>query len=486
MKRIGAMLIGVALAGCAAVGPDYDGPPPTTADAVTAFPSASEAGAVFAAGEPAIDWWRQLEDPVLIALLDAAVVANYDLRIAVANVEGARAVLAAVDTRRRPRVDANALVQERRDASGLIVFADPDTRFPTISSGTFSLDLTWELDLFGRVRRSIEAAAADLGSLEAVQNAVLTSVLAEVARAYVDLRGAQMRLDVAERNVAVQQQTLDLVTVLQREGAATELDLERARTQLLASQSTIPIHRAVERRALNALSTLTARPPGTLSSTLAARASLPRIPDTVAVGTPSDLLRRRPDIQIAERALAAAAARIGIATADLFPTVTFGARVGVGGAPLSSLASPGALLFGAGPSVTWNLFDREAIYARIRQQDSSAAANLARYEATVTSALEEVDSALNAWLNERDRRARLSAARESSLHAAQLAGLRYREGVEDFLTVLDAQRSLLVIEDQLAVSEIDLTQGLIAIQLTLGAGWQAVSAPVAVPYVGSR
>lgn len=473
-------LVTLLLGGCAAVGPDYAGRPASSADTVAAYPAADDGAEAAPTAEPAATWWRALDDAVLNELIAAAIDANYDVRVAVANVEGARAALAAVTTRRVPNLDLNATVQEKRDASGLLVVADPDNRFPTISSGSFSLDLGWEIDLFGRVRRSVEAAAADLGSLEAVRNAVLTTVLADVARAYVDLRGAQVRRAVAERNVGVQRQTLELVTVLNREGAATELDLERARTQLLSSEATIPNLRTAERAALNRLGTLTGRAPGTLGDALAQSAPLPVIPDVVAVGTPADLLRRRPDIQIAERALAAAAARIGVATADLFPTVSLGGRVGLGGAPLSSLGSPGSPFFALGPSITWNLFDRRAIYARIRQQDSVAAANLARYEAAVTTALEEVDSNLTAWLNERDRRARLAAARDASRNASYLARLRYQEGVEDFLAVLDAERNLLAIEDQLAVSEIELARGLVGIHLALGTGWQDSPAPAYV------
>lgn len=477
---VGAGLAFALLGGCAAVGPDYDGPPPTTVEDVAAWPTGGAEGVT--SSEPAERWWQSLGDADLDALIEAAMAANYDLRIAVANVEAARAVLDAVDTRKRPRVDFNASVQERRDSSALIVIADSDNRFPTVSRGSFGLDLSWEVDLFGRVRRSIEAAAAELGSLEAVRNGVMVAVLAQVARAYVDLRGAQSRLEVAARNVDVQRQTLDLVSLLTREGAATELDIARARTLLLTSESTIPSLRAAARAALNRLTTLTGRAPGALGDSLGTGGALPGMPDFVAAGAPADLLRRRPDVRAAERALAAASARIGVATADLFPTVTFGANVGVGSAPLSGLSAAGAPFFGAGPQLNWNLFDRSAIWARIRQVDSAAAVAMARYEATVTTALEEVDTALNAWTNERERRARLAAARDASRDAWRLAQLRYREGVEDFLTVLDAERSLLAIEDQLAVSEIALAQRLVDIHLALGGGWETATAPPHLPY----
>ncbi|MGE3775517.1 MAG: efflux transporter outer membrane subunit, partial [Gammaproteobacteria bacterium] len=476
------LVLSTLLAACSSVGPDYAGPPATPAEEAPSFPSSAPAGAAVSVAAPPVAWWRELHDLKLDALMDAALAANYDLRVAVANLEAARAALDEVRTRRRPRVDATASVTEGRSAAALVGQLDPDDAQPTLSSGTFGLDLSWELDLFGRIRRSVEAASAELGSQAALRDGVLVAVLGRVARAYVDLRGAQARLDVAKRNVSVQKQTLDLVTLLNSEGAATELDVARARTQLLTSQATIPTLEAEATGALNRLSTLTARAPGAWSAALSPHAPLPAVPAFVAVGTPVDLLRRRPDVQAAERALAAAAARIGVATADLFPTVSFGARVGVGATPLSGLVAAGAPFFAVGPALSWNLFDREAIYARVRQQDSAAAASMARYEAAVTTALEEVDSTLSAWLNERDRQAQLVSARDASLNAHRLAQLRYREGVEHFLTVLDAERSLLSIEDQLALSEVNLARQLIAIYLALGGGWEYGAALAHRPY----
>jgi len=470
------------LSACAAVGPDYAVPEPTAIDQLETFPSAASAATALNTQEPVAAWWRQFGDPQLEALIERASEANYDLRIAAANVAAAGAALREIDARRVPSIDLNGELQERRDASALVQQLDPEQRLSTTTRGSFSADLSWEIDLFGRVRRSIEAAVADLGSAEALRRAVMVSVLADVARTYVDLRGAQRRLDVAERNTAVQRQTLELVKLLYKDGAATQLDVARATTQLLSSEATIPRLRADAVAAMNALTTLTAQPPGALNTMLSTRQALPALPEFTAVGAPADLVRRRPDIQAAERALAGAAARIGVATADLFPSVSFGARVGAGAAPLSSFSTPGTAFFALGPSLTWNLFDRGAIYARIRQADSTAAANLARYERTVTTALQEVDSAIASYANERQRRARLHAARESSHEASVLARLRYREGVEDFLTVLDAERSLLEIEDLLAQSEIAVMQNLITIYLALGGGGDVSEGPAYTPY----
>ncbi|MFT4584154.1 MAG: multidrug efflux system outer membrane protein [Gammaproteobacteria bacterium] len=481
-----AIVIG-ALIGCAAVGPNYSGPPPSNAELIANWPSAAgeNAGPAIVAEEPAQTWWHQIDDAALDELMSSAVTANYDLRIAAANIEAARAILASVSTQRRPSVDVGATLEERRNSSALTVITDSHDALPGTSRGLFGANLSWEIDLFGRVRRSIEAASAELGSLEAVRNGVMVSVLAAVARAYVDLRGSQLRLDVARQNVAVQEQTLQLVDVLLEEGAATELDAARARTQLLTSRARIPSLDARARAAVNRLTTLTGQAPGALDVTVGAWQPLPelaKLPDFVAVGSPADLMRRRPDIEAAERALAATSARIGVATADLFPTVSFGASVGTGAAPLSGLIDAGAPFFALGPSITWNVFDRAGIYANIAQADSNAAANLARYEATVTRALEEVDTAISAYRNERLVRLQLSEAVGSSRLAANLARLRYREGVEDFLDVLDAERNLLIVEDQLAVSGIRVAQNLVDIHLALGGGWQALTPAAHQPY----
>ncbi|MGR8919675.1 MAG: efflux transporter outer membrane subunit [Gammaproteobacteria bacterium] len=487
IRTIGVAATVVLLGACTAVGPDYTGSPPTTADSADSWPSLEGAprGEEAVSSPPVADWWARMDDPALSGLMARAVAANYDLRVAVANVTAAAAALTAVDTRRRPSLDFDAEVSERRLGAASFPGPDPDNRFPGTSFGTFSLSSSWEIDLFGRVRRSIEAAEAELGSAAAVRDGVMVSVLAAVARAYVDLRGEQVRLNVAERNVAVQRQTLELVELLLREGAATELDRARAETQLMTSESTIPSRLAGVRAAKNRLTTLLAEPPGALDDDIAAWPALDEMiafPDFVPVGRPPDLLRRRPDVIAAERALAAASARIGVATADLFPTVVFGANVGVGAAPLSGLTAAGAPFFSAGPALRWNLFDRRAIQARIRQADSTAAANLARYEATVTRALEETDTAINGWRNERRRRERLNQAVAASRTAAELARLRYREGVEDFLAVLDAQRSVLVLEDQRVQSAIGVAQRLIDIHLALGGGWQAFDPPAHAPY----
>ena len=466
------------LGGCAAVGPDYAGPSAGNAEKITRFPSGAGASAssTIVTGDPPEQWWLALEDAELDTLIGQALAANYDLQTAVANVEAARAQIVQASTRLLPSIDLNNTVRVRRDSLAQPLLP-PGIEPLTFGFVTVGLDLLWEIDLFGRVRRSVEATTAELGSLVAVRNNVVLSVLSTVANAYVDLRGAQLRLGVAQRNVAVQQQTLDLVATLNREGAATDFDLARARSLLLTSQALIPQQRAVARAALNRLTTLLARPPGALDGQLQTPRELPKLPELVAVGQPADLLRRRPDIQVAERALAAACARIGIVTADLFPTVSLIGSAGAAAGPISGLTSAAAPFFTVGPALRWNIFDRRAIYARIAQADSTAAAAMARYEMTVTRALEEVDSAINAYRNERERQAQLLAAVAASRDAAQLAELRFKEGAEDFLTVLDAQRSLLQLEDQQALSAINVAQGLIGIQRALGGGWQSASVP---------
>ena len=480
----GALLLALTLGGCAAVGPGYQAPATNNAEALAAFPSAADTGMAgsVVSSEPPELWWQTLHDADLDALMASALAANNDLKVAVANVEAARAQLDQVANRRRPSLDINASVSERHLGLAAFPGINSTEAAPTLGFANIGADLLWEIDLFGRVRRSVEAAAAELGSVEAVRNNVLLSVLSTVAGAYIDLRGAQLRLGVSERNVWVQQQTLDLVLLLSKEGAATELDVARARSLLLASQATVPVQNAVARAALNRLTTLTAQPPGALDAQLAVRRPLPTLPDLVAIGQPAELLRRRPDIQAAERALAAASARIGVSTADLFPTVSLVGNAGASASPISNITTAAAPFYALGPALRWNIFDRSAIYARIAQADSAAAAGVARYQNTVNLALEEVDSAISRYGNERQRQSELTAAVAASRDAAQLAGLRFKEGAEDFLTVLDVERSLLQLEDQQAVSAINVAQRLVEIHRALGGGWQNASLPAHTPY----
>lgn len=454
------------ISGCAAVGPDYDRPP---AMPDTELPSAQQTDVV-SAEQPPEEWWRMLEDPVLDELIDQATTANTDLRIATANLRSARALLVETETGLQPRIDGEAAVERRRDSTAIMNF--PALRQETYTASTAALGLNWELDIFGRVRRAIEATEAEVGEAAALRADVMRIVIADLASAYIDLRGAQRREAVISRNIDNQKKTLELTRTLAREGAANELDVARARAQLRSTESRLPPVKADQIVAINRIARLTGRSPDNVNTRLAMPASIPDLPEFMPIGSAEDLIRQRPDIRAAERALASATARIGVATADLFPTVSFNGAVGVQAASVSGLSSGGADFFSFGPALTWNLFNREAIHARVRQAEAGAEARLANYEGVVLTALEEVDSALARHLRERERQARLDESLIDSRRAAELARVRYTEGAESFLSVLDAERTLLSAEEDLTASNIELAQTLVNIYRALGGGWQ--------------
>lgn len=464
------LIIGLFMSGCTAVGPDYAGPPATmSVDA--GLPSMEQADSRLATRtRPPEEWWQLLRDPALDALIEQALAVNTDLRIATANVRAARAFLIETETGLQPRVDGEAAIERRRDSTA--VQRIPNIQQETFTASAAALALSWELDLFGRVRRAIDAAEADAGEAEALRDDVMRIVIADLAGAYIDLRGAQQREDVVRRNIDNQQKTLELTQTLAREGAASELDVSRARAQLRTTESQLPVAKADQTVAINRIARLTGRGPGEVGTTLAAPAPMPALPAFIPVGDAQELIRQRPDIRAAERTLASATARIGVAIADLFPTVRFNASLGVQAASVADLSSAGADFFSFGPALSWNLFNREAIHARIRQAEAGAEARLANYEGVVLIALEEVDNALARHLRERQRHARLNAALADSRRAAELARVRYTEGAESFLSVLDAERTLLSAEDQMTASDIVLAQSLVDIYRALGGGWQ--------------
>jgi len=293
-------------------------------------------------------------------------------------------------------------------------------------------------------------------------------VIADVASAYFDLRGAQERRRVVERNIGNQQETLELTVTLAREGLSTELDTVRARAQLAATQALLPTIISDQNAALNRLARLTGRVPGPLDVSLQKRGSLPTMPAFIAVGDAASLIRRRPDIREAERGLASLVAQVGVVTADLFPTVNFTASVGVAAASGSSLSDHSASNYAVGPGIVWNLFNRGAIRARIEQARAGAEAQLARYDGVVLQALEEVNSALMRHSQERERNRVLRESAAASREAVELVKLRYNAGVESFLDVLDAERTLLEAERQLTASNIDFAQQTINLYRALG------------------
>jgi multidrug efflux system outer membrane protein len=322
------------------------------------------------------------------------------------------------------------------------------------------------------VRRSVEAANAGLGATIAEQRDAQVVVTAEVTRTYFELRGQQQQLDVARRNVTNQQSTLDLAQVRLDAGSGTEFDTARAQAQLSATLGTIAPLEAAVARSIHRLSVLVGREPGALRAELSPPQNLPALPGIVPVGDPAGLLRRRPDIRIAERELAGATASVGVAIADLFPRVTFTGNAGYVAASSGALGDRGTDSYVLAPGISWGIFDFGHVQARIGAAKWRKEGAVLRYEQTVLQALEETEDSLVTHARARDRLVHDEAAVRASNTAAGLARVRYENGASDFLQVLDAERTLLESEDRLARSRTEAATSLIAVYKSLGGGWE--------------
>jgi outer membrane protein, multidrug efflux system len=457
------------LAACA-VGPDYQRPETPAAPAF-----GQQDG--YAAAAPVAEFWRGFEDPQLNALVEGALDANHDLRVAVGRVEQARAIARLSRHDLLPTVTAGAGYAETR-ASAVEAPGVPREQ----RDGEFfdaGLDTFWELDLFGRVRRGVEASRADAQALAADLRALQVSVAAEVARAYFDLRGLQEQLRVARGNAENQARSLELVQVRLDAGRGTDFDVARAQGQLEFTRSRIPALEAQLRAAAHRLAVLNGREPASLLAELEAPRPLPPLPDSVAVGTPAELLRRRPDVLGAERRLAAATARIGVATADLFPRVTFNGTLGAAAADLGDLFTRDSQRHAFGPAIGWAFLDLGRVRARVAATDAGADAQLAAYQGAVLRALEEAENALVGYARARDEGRHLAESAAASTRAARLARLRFEGGASDFLQVLDAERSQLEAEQRLAQSQARTATALVAVYRAVSGGWPDRPAAVA-------
>lgn len=459
------LLCTTALSACA-VGPDYKTP---TTDAGQAFANADNPE--FSAQGVDVAWWKLFEDKDLTELVDKTVQHNRDLQAARANLREARALYMDAGLNLAPIVTSHAnYTDQKRSAAALNnrAFAPRELKLYNIGFDAF-----WEVDFFGRVRRNVEASSDEVDAQEASLRDLGVSLIAEVARNYFELRGLQNQLATAKKNAENQTQTLEITHIRLEGGRGTELDTSRATAQLDSTLATIPPLDSAIQQAIHRLSVLTGQLPGALTGKLSQSAPLPKIPKTIHIGQPAELLRRRPDIRIAERALAAATARIGVATADLFPRVTFVGTIALEAGTLSGIGAAGSDTYSAGPRISWAALDLGRVYARIKAADARAEASLAQYEQTVLSALEETENALVNYNRERSRRELLTSAAKASERAHELAHLRFAEGVSDFLTVLDAELRLLQDQNRLAQSETATATALAALYKALGGGWES-------------
>jgi NodT family efflux transporter outer membrane factor (OMF) lipoprotein len=465
-------LASLLLAGCITVGPDYEQPEIGTPDAwyAAAVEGLSE-------GEATLQtWWQVFDDPILNDLIRRATAANLDLEQALWRVEEARAVRGVVAGPRVPQVEFTGESSRSQPSdNGPLGELAPDGGFEAGNLHDYSIGAGWELDLWGRIRRSIESADAAVdASVEDYRDA-LVSVLAEVALSYVDVRTLQERIRLAEANVDAQQATLKLTQDRFAVGLVSALDVAQAESNLANTESLIPLLQTDLQLALNRVAVLLGQPPGAVHAELAEPRPLPSEPPDVAAGLPADLLRQRPDVRRAERRLASQTALIGAATADLYPTFSLGGFIGVQAVDGSDLLSSDAVTWGIGLPIRWDLFSGGRIRSQIRVEEARTEQALVRYEQTVLFALEEAEGAMVSYDQRRKRREKLRASVDATERSLDLVMTQYTAGLTDFQNVLDTQRSLLNRQDEFAVTRGGVIGDLIGIYRALGGGWDPVA-----------
>jgi NodT family efflux transporter outer membrane factor (OMF) lipoprotein len=450
------------VAGCMSVGPDYKAPE-------LKVPAVWQEGAdpaLVPAEEEVICWWALFDDPLLEQLIAMGAQSNLDLRIAVARVREARARLGVATGENWPAVDAAGSAMRRRSSGNSLSAASGSETFYTVG-----LDASWELDLFGHISRSVEAARADYQASEEDRVDVLISLYAEIARTYFTVRTSQARLAAAEGNLASQRQVLDLTRSRFRNGLATGLDVAQAERVLAASEAAVPPLRIELTRAINSIAVLLGQPPGALFAELIEPAPIPVPPAQVTVGVPADLLRQRPDIRRAERQLAAQTARIGIATADLYPRLSLSGSFAFEALEGSDLIKSGSRGFAFGPTVRWLLFDGKRVRNQIKVEDARAEQALYQYEQSMLNALNEAENAMTQYLQQRDTLLALERSQQAGRRSVQLSTGLYKDGLSDFQNVLDSQRALFEIENQLAAARGDTVINLVQLYKAIGGGW---------------
>lgn len=461
-------LTALALTACVAVGPDYT---PVQGVEAAGWQRLDPADGLFSTA-PSGDlsqWWRQFDDPLLTTLVDEALAAGPDLRSAVARLREARARRTTALAGFFPEVTGTASGRSSKSSSAT---GGGDTR-ELYSAG---FDAGWELDLFGGVRRGVEAADADLAAAAATLEETRVSLAAEVAANYVEVRSLQLRLAIARDNLASQSETLQLTEWREQAGLANRQEVDQARSNREQTRAQIPALQTALAEAEHRLDLLLGRPPGTLHPRLAAAGDLPPVPEQIAVGIPAEALRQRPDLRAAERSVAAATARVGVAEAARYPNFRLSGSLGLEALTLGALDNGGAGASSLLGSISVPLFDAGRRRSQVEVQDALREQALVSYEKTLLAALQEVESALVALARNRERSAALTLATGAAQSAAELARQRYAAGLIDFQSVLDTERSVRALEDSLASTRTDGVLALIKLYKALGGGWSPQSA----------
>jgi multidrug efflux system outer membrane protein len=474
--RLGLPLAAALLAGGCAVGPDYREPVPAldarfvNAPAAAANPATADIAA----------FWRGFGDADLTALIERAIAANGDVRIAQARLQESRAILLGARAELLPSIGVAADAGRTLTPEYLLPGASRSQRTTSFYDAGFTA--SWELDFFGRNRRASESAAAQLDASQAGVHAAQTVVAAEVARNYLELRGLQLRLAVARDSIVNQRESLRLTSARLDAGRGTQLDVARAQTQLSGTEAILPTLQTAVDRSSYRIATLVAEPLRDVAARLATPRLLPTLPVTdlsaLPLGTPEQLLRRRPDLVQSERQLAAATADIGVATADLFPRISLVGLIGFATNQLSGFGQSTSQQYSLAAGLTWPLLDFGRVRSRISASEARALQALTSYEQTVATALEETEGALSQFSHSAEQTDKLATAAGSAEQAARLSKLRFDAGAVDFLIVLDAERQSLVARDALVLAQVGQATALVSVYRALGGGWS--EAPDAV------
>jgi len=466
-------IVGIAGGAGCVVGPDYH---PTAANAPAAWVSPADDKVTDRAATPS-SWWASFNDVELDSLIQRAARSNLDLRLAEARLRQARAVRGGSAAELAPEIDASGSALRQLQSKNQPFFGalplPPNFPFE-YNVYQVGFDASWEIDLFGGKRRALEAATADWQGAAEARNDAMLSLLAEVARNYVELRGSQQRLEIAHRDLTLQQEEMELTRTRYQGGIATELDVTRDSALLAAQQAVIPPLETSMRAAMYALAVLLGQPPGDLVAELSPVGSVPLAPPQVPIGLPSDLLRRRPDVRRAERQMAAETARIGVVKAEWFPKISLTGDAGIESVSLSNWLNPSSRFWSIGPSVQWNALDFGRVRAQVRAQTAVQEAALATYQKAVLVSLQEAENAIVAYAQEQNRHRALVDEVADNRRSLDMANSLYAAGRSSFLDVLDGRRSLYQSDDLLAASDQAVSLDLIALYKALGGGWETL------------
>jgi outer membrane protein, multidrug efflux system len=426
-------------------------------------------------------WWTAFNDTFLNSLVERAVRSNLDLRLADARVREARASRVSVSAGAWPTIGTSSSYSRNRSSENTLSLPPQGNGVPSPSLGRGDLendlfqtgfDASWEIDVFGGVRRSVEAADANIEASVEDRRATIVTLLGDVAKNYIDLRGFQRRIAVARSNLKSQQDTLDLTTVRYKAGMASYLDVVQAQAQVNTTAAQIPTLESSLKQATHRLGVLLGLEPGALLAELSTEVAIPALPPEVLVGLPSELIKRRPDIRRAERQLAAASAQVGAAMVDLFPKFSLTGSVGLQSISASDWFTSGSRFWSVGPTMSWPIFDAGKIRANIEVRNAQQEQALRQYEKAILSALEDVENSLVNYSQEQARHRSLVEAVAANRQAVEMANELYLKGLQDFLNVLDTQRSLFAAESDLAQSEATMASNLVALYKALGGGWE--------------